>query len=237
MNCISRLSAVIPPSTFSVVSVEAGVGVHRVDHLAGLPAGRLEHSTRQVTLGDVRRQPDDHPARLASPVRREQAAERRHDVAAAVVVDRAGERLDLRRGGDQPELVAEPLHQRAGDRDRAFQRVQRGLVVDLVADRADQPVRRPDEFVAGVEQQEAAGAVRALGLARGEAGLAEQRGLLVAERGRDPYAGEADRRASRTPRRWSGSRGGSAAGCRRTRAVPGASRACGCPSASCGWRW
>ena len=50
MNCMSRLLAVIPPSTFSVRRVSAGVGVHRVDHLAGLPAGRLQHRTGQVPL-------------------------------------------------------------------------------------------------------------------------------------------------------------------------------------------
>ena len=78
----------------------------------------------------------------------------------------------------------------AGDGDRAFQGVHGGLVADPVADGRQQAVGRAHRLVAGVEEQEAARAVRALGLALGEAGLPEQRGLLVAQRGRDPHAGQ-----------------------------------------------
>ena len=67
---------------------------------------------------------------------------------------------------DQAEVVAEPLHQRAGDRDRPLERVHRRLVADLVADRGEQAVLRRDRLGAGVEQHEVAGAVRVLGLAR-----------------------------------------------------------------------
>ena len=48
-----------------------------------------------------------------------------HEVDAAVVVDLAGQRLDLGRAGDDAELVAQPLHGRAGDGDRALERVDR----------------------------------------------------------------------------------------------------------------
>ena len=104
--------------------------------------------------------------------------------------DGAGQRLDLRGGLDQPEVVPEPLHQRAGHRDRALQRVHRGLPAQLVRHRGEQAVLRGDRTGAGVQQQEAPGAVGALGLAGGEAGLAEQRGLLVAQRGRDRHPGQ-----------------------------------------------
>ena len=58
---------------------------------------------------------------------------------------------------------------------------------------------------AGVQQQEPAGPVRALGLAGSEAGLPEQRRLLVAERGRDGHPGQHRRTPCRTPRRTTGS--------------------------------
>ena len=48
--------------------------------------------------------------------------------------------LDLRRGADQAEVVAQPLHQRPGDGDRALERVDRRLVAELVADRGQQAV-------------------------------------------------------------------------------------------------
>ena len=72
------------------------------------------------------------PARVAPPVRREQAREGRHEIAAAVVLDRQRERLDLGRAADQPDVVAEPLHERAGDRDRALERVRRLGRAELV---------------------------------------------------------------------------------------------------------
>ena len=175
---------------FERLQREPGVGVHRVHDLPGLPAGRLEDRAGQVTLGDIRGQAHDDATGLVAPVRREQAGKRRDDVAAAVVIDRTRERLYLRRRADQPEPVAEPLHEGAGDGDRAFQGVHGGLVADLVADGGEQAVRRADQLVAGVEEQEAARAIRALGLSLGEAGLPEQRGLLVAQRGRDAHAGQ-----------------------------------------------
>ena len=115
----------MPPSTFSARRSTPASRVHRLDDLARLPRGRLEHRAGEVALGDVAGEAGDHAARVAAPVRREQAGERGHEVAAAVVLDRARQRLDLGRRADQPELVAEPLHQRAGDRDRALERVGR----------------------------------------------------------------------------------------------------------------
>ena len=119
---------------------------------------------------------------------REQAGERGHEVDPAVVVDLAGQRLDLGGAGDDAELVAQPLHGRPGDRDRALERVDRP-VAELVADGREQPVLAAHQLLAGVQQQEVAGAVGVLGLAGREADLADGGGLLVAE-----VAGERHRR-------------------------------------------
>src|SRR6185295_6172878 len=89
---------------------------------------------------------------------------------------------------DHAERVAQPFDRGPGDEDRAFERVG-GPPAAAPRRRGQQPVARADRFLAGVEQQEAAGAVGRLGHARREAGLAEQRRLLVA---RDP--GDRERR-------------------------------------------
>ena len=101
-----------------------------------------------------------------------------------------GERLDLRGGRDHPQVVAQPLHQRAGDGDRALERVDRLVVADLVADGGEQAVLGVDDLLAGVQDHEVAGAVGVLRLAGLERRLAEGRGLLVAEDAGDRDAAE-----------------------------------------------
>ena len=81
----------------------------------------------------------------------------------------------------RPEVVAQPLHQRAGDGDGAFEAVHGRLAADLVAQSGQQAVLRLDGLGAGVHQHEAAGAIGVLGFARAEAGLAEEGRLLVAQ--------------------------------------------------------
>jgi hypothetical protein len=68
-------------------------------------------------------------------VRREEAGERRDDVRAAVVVDSRASASISAASLMMPEVVAQPLHQRPGDGDRALERVDRRGVADPVADR------------------------------------------------------------------------------------------------------
>ncbi|MCY1225290.1 hypothetical protein D9M72_374800 [compost metagenome] len=126
-------------------------------------------------------QANDRAAGIGPPVRREEAGERRHDVDAAVVLDRGRERLHLRGAADQAEVVPQPLDQGSGDGDRAFQRVVRSSVPQLVAHGGQQAVLGVDNFLAGVEDQEAARSVRVLGFAGIKCRLAERGCLLVAE--------------------------------------------------------
>ena len=107
------------------LEVDAGVLLHRLGDVAALVADRLQRGPGQVGVGVEAGQPDDRAAGVGAPVRREQAGERGHEVDAAVVLDLPGERLALGRAGDDAELVAQPLHGRAGHRDRALQRVDR----------------------------------------------------------------------------------------------------------------
>jgi len=91
-----------------------------------------------------------------------------------------GELLDLGRLVDQAEPVAQPLDERARHRDRSLEHVGRVGIADLVAHAREQ-LLGPVDLVAGVHQQEGAGAVGVLRIVRLEAGLAEQGGVLVTE--------------------------------------------------------
>src|ERR1700733_13879480 len=163
------------------LEVHAGVLLHRLADVAALVADGLERGPGEVGVRVEPRQPDDRPPGVAAPVRREQAGERGHEVHAAVVADLAGQRLDLSGTGDDAELVTQPLHRGAGDRDRAFEGVDRLPLAELVAHGREQAVLAADDLLAGVEQHEVAGAVGVLRLAGREAHLADGSGLLVAE--------------------------------------------------------
>ena len=89
---------------------------------------------------------------------------------------------------DDAQVVAQPLHQCAGDGDGTFECVTGFLLADLPCDGGDETAGRRHRRLAGVHQQEAAGAVGVLGLARREARLAHKRRLLVAEDSRDRHA-------------------------------------------------
>ena len=55
--------------------------------------------------------------------------------------------LDVRGAGDDPQLVAQPLHGRPGDGDRALQGVDGLGVTELVAERGQQPGLRADDLL------------------------------------------------------------------------------------------
>ena len=93
-----------------------------------------------------------------------------------------------------PRLSRSQPIERPRDRDGALERVGRRRVAEPGRDGRDQPVTRGDRLLARVHEHETAGAVGALELARLEAGLSEQRRLLVAE-----VAGDRDAGRSPTP--------------------------------------
>ena len=99
---------------------------------------------------------------------------------------------------DQPEPVAQPLHDRAADEHAAFERVLRA-VADLPRDGRDELMARRGRRGADVLQQEAAGAVGVLRHPGAAAHLAEQRRLLIAGDAGDRHARDAER--GRRPRR------------------------------------
>src|SRR5690625_4921888 len=192
----STARAMCPLLTYRVRPTSAPRASDRQYVLAGLESGGLQHRPRDVSLVDVPRQAHERPARVRPPVRGEQAGERRHEVGATVVLDLGRELLDLRGRGDDPEVVAEPLHERAGDGDGALEAVHLRGVTDLVAHRGQQAVLAVYQLSTGVEQQEVARAVGVLRAAHLEACLPEGGRLLVAEDAGDRGAGQHTARPS-----------------------------------------
>ena len=127
--------------------VDAGVLLHRLQHVAGLIGHRLQRRPGEMGGRRAASQADDRAAGVRVPIRRTQADERRHEIDAARIGRLGRQLLDLGRGADQAQPVAEPLHDRAGDEDRAFQAIG-DLAADAPADRRQQAMPRRDRLLA-----------------------------------------------------------------------------------------
>ena len=175
---------------------------HRLDRVAGLEGDRLEHGAGQVRPPRPPAEPDHRPAGVGVPPRASEPGEGGHDVDALGVGDRGGQRLHVRRLGDDPEAVAQPLHGGAGDEDGALEGVGDLAAGQLPGDAGEQPFDGWRALGAHVHEDERAGAVGVLGHPRREARLAEQGGLLVAGDAGDRDAlgdGQAGRRRPDAP--------------------------------------
>ena len=80
---------------------------------------------------------------------------------------------------DEPEVVAQPLDDGSADEDAAFERILEAML-GAGGDGGDELVARAQKLRADVLQEEAAGTVGVLCLARSPAELAEEGGLLIA---------------------------------------------------------
>ena len=176
----SRSLAAAPPSIASRASGHLAVAGHEVDHVAHLEGDRLERGAGDVRAGGAAGDADDQPAGRRVPVGGAEAGQRGHEHHAAGVGDAGGEGLDVGGRLDDAQPVAQPLDRRAGDEDRALEREVATPVRVGERHGGEQAAARAPDLVAGVDEQERAGAVGALRGAGGEAGLAEQGGLLVA---------------------------------------------------------
>ena len=167
----------------------ARVAAHGFEHVGHLESDGFERRAGDVSVAGVAAQADQKPCRVRVPVRRAQTHKRRHKDHAVGVGHARGQGLDIGRCADKFQVVAQPLHHRAGDKDAALERVLEAL---LCARRhgGNQPGPRAHELGADVFKQEAARAVGVLGFARAPAQLAEERGLLVAGNAGNGYAGK-----------------------------------------------
>src|SRR5438094_2618863 len=154
-------------------------GAHRVDEVARLERDALERRANDVRASRTALEADEEAARAWIPVRRAQSGERRHEVNVVVGLDAPRDRIGLLGTLDQPKTVTQPLHRRAGDECAALERVAQPLA-GVPGDRREQSLRWWRGANAGVLEEEAAGAVRVVRLARRETRLSEARGLLIA---------------------------------------------------------
>ena len=148
----------------------------RVEHVRDLEGDRLERGAREVGPRRAARDAGHEAARVGDPVRGAEPGERGDEVDAAGRVDLPRERLALggRRDDAERRRAATGRRRRSrGSRPRARSRVRGGAVFSS-------PSGAARARVADVGEHEAAGAVGRLGLARREAAVAEERGLLVA---------------------------------------------------------
>ena len=178
-----------------------------------------------------RERPAMTPRASVRQVRREESRERRHEVDATAVGDRRCQCLDVCRGPDDLELIAQPLDGGSGDRHRSLERVYRLRSVERIPHRRQQARWGGDQRLAGVEQHEVARAVGILRLSRLEAGLTDERGMLVAkvtgDRDLGAHGTVRARRSVRAGRRTKDELpGASDAGSRTARATPRPSRGC-----------
>ena len=173
-------------------------------HRANPPAWRRARSTVwKQTLSSAAcansrgpggaRQPEQRAARLGPPIGRAQADEGRHQHDLLRWIGGCGKRAGFLGALHDVQIVAQPLHRRAGDEDRAFERVG-AHAAELIGDGGEKLVLRGDRRRAGIEQGKTAGAVSRLDHARRETGLPDERRLLVAG-----HAADRDR-ARRTTR-------------------------------------
>src|SRR5476649_444016 len=156
----------------------AGVLLHGVQYVAGLVGNRLQGCTNDVINPYATGQAEQRATRIRVPIRRAQAGEGRDQVYAVAVFDLAGEVFGVGCIGDDLQLVTQPLYGGTTVEYRAFQGVGH-FAAGAASDGGEHAVLGFDGLVAGVHQQEAAGAVSVLGLTRFYAHLAEQGRLLV----------------------------------------------------------
>ena len=113
------------------------------------------------------------------PIGGAKACESRYDKNAPCIRHALRQSVALRRTGDEPQFVPQPLDGAAGVEDATLQGIGGGSS-QAPGHRRHQPRARAHRGLPHVHQGKTTGAIGVFGLARGEAGLSEQRRRLVA---------------------------------------------------------
>ena len=158
---------------------DIGVLFHRPHQVGALVGDGFLCRADDVVLGGAAGNAQNGTPGIHIPVGRAQTGKGRHDVHAAVVRHLLGIVLGIAAVLNEVHPVPDPLDDRTAHKDRAFQRILH-LAVKADGDGGDQTVLALVDLVAGVHQQETAGAVGVFHVAGLKAALPEQRSLLVA---------------------------------------------------------
>ena len=155
-----------------------GIPVHGLQQRGTLKRNAFQGGAGNVGHGGAARQAHHRAACIGLPVGRTQAGEGGYQHHAAGVGHALGQGLHIGAFVKGAQAIAQPLHHRTANEDRAFQGIGGGAV-GLGGTGGDEPVVAGLELVSGVHQHEAAGAIGVFGLTGLETGLAKQGALLV----------------------------------------------------------
>ena len=160
-------------------NAEVRVGFHGLEHIHRLVSNGFHGGAGNVRRFRGPRNAKDGAPRIRVPVRRAQPGKGRHKTHPARVGHLRGQLLDFTGGFDNAQVIAQPLHHCACNKNAPLQGVAH-LTVDLPANGRQQVVLRELGRFANVHQHKAARAVGAFHHARPGAHLPKQGGLLVA---------------------------------------------------------
>src|SRR5437867_8488948 len=167
------------------LKTRATVFLHCLDDLARLKRSCLQNRSREMALVRISCQSGNYAPRIMLPVRSVQPRKRRHEIHASIVLDGPRKCFDFRARADQAEVVAQPLHQRARDRDAAFKCVMCRFAAEPECNRREQTALGLNGLLASVHQEKASSAISILCFTGTKAGLPDERSLLIAQNARD----------------------------------------------------
>src|SRR5205807_499374 len=139
---------------------------------------RFNGSAHQVLSRGTASEAADKATRVGIPVRRSQSDKGGDQKDPLRILLRSGDGTCFGRRGDDAEAVSQPLKRRAGDEDRAFERVC-DVATNPPGYRAQHARLAARYLGAGVEQNKRSGAIGALRHPGAEASLSEESRLLV----------------------------------------------------------
>ena len=160
--------------------LQAGILLHRSQHICRLVGERLHCGTDQVFLGGASGQSDDGSSRLRIPVRRAKAGERGDHIHTCRIRRSGAVILRIRGTLDHAQLVPEPLNRGACNKHGSFQSILHFSGSKPHGDRGQKPVFRYDCLCARIHQQEAACPIGILYFPFLKTALPEECRLLVA---------------------------------------------------------
>ena len=127
----------------SLARSREGVLAHRREQVAGLVADAFQRRARQFPPRGPARQADHDAARVAAPMGRAEPGEGGNEIDRLLRIGLGGEGAGFGRMGNDAEPVAQPLHRRAGGKNRPLQRIA-AHAAPLIGDGGQQPwLERP----------------------------------------------------------------------------------------------
>ena len=149
---------------------------HGVQDGLGLEAGCLHRSPCDMALLRMLCQTEDGSSSIIYPVRGKKTTKGRHKYAAAVIVYRGCQIIDMMGSFEKVQVVLQKLYSASGNSNTAFQSIDWfSAAAKVVPNCAQQPMFGDYRLFANVVQQETASPVSVLGLTWGEYKLSHKR--------------------------------------------------------------